>query len=231
MWLGPPIEQFDSRKKWPGCVHPIRDQGDCGGCWAFAASEVLSDRFCIASKGAVNVTLSPEDLISCDITKYTMGCDGGVPEYAWRYLESTGISTDSCIPYIGNKTEDCPKTCADGSEMRKYKASMGSVILLDGASSAAQQYLAADGPIQAAMLVYQDFFAYKSGIYHHVTGKFLGKHSVKIVGYGLENGLAYWTLANSWGPNWGVDGYFRMTRGINECGIDNEIVLGKPLLN
>jgi hypothetical protein len=57
------------------------------------------------------VTLSPQDLISCDIGTYNMGCAGGVPEYAWRYLETTGISTDDCIPYIENAAETCPLHC------------------------------------------------------------------------------------------------------------------------
>jgi hypothetical protein len=63
-------------------------QGHCGGCWAFGATETLSDRFCIATNGTTNVSLSPQDLISCGHVrtppKYLLGCDGGVPEYAWK---------------------------------------------------------------------------------------------------------------------------------------------------
>jgi cathepsin B len=72
---------FDSRSQWPGCVHAIRDQGQCGSCWAFAATEALSDRFCIASGGRTNVVLSPEDMVSCD--KSNMGCNGGYLDRAW----------------------------------------------------------------------------------------------------------------------------------------------------
>ena len=67
-------ENFLAKDKWPTCVHEIRDQQRCGSCWAFAATEVLSDRFCIASEGAVNVILSPQDMVSCD--KADMGCNG-----------------------------------------------------------------------------------------------------------------------------------------------------------
>lgn len=225
----PPVN-FDSRTQWPGCIHAIRDQGSCGGCWAFGATEVLSDRFCIASKGKVNISLSPQDLISCDIGKYTMGCDGGVPEYAWKYLETTGISTDECIPYMGNKTEVCPTKCVGDSDFHKYKVATGTTRLLDGAASAAQQYLWQGGPIQAAMVVYKDFFSYKSGIYSHVSGEYLGKHSVKIVGYGVDAGIAYWTVANSWGPTWGNEGFFNIKRGCGESGIENEMVYGTPSL-
>lgn len=72
---------FDSRTQWPGCVHAIRDQAQCGSCWAFAASEALSDRFCIASGGKTNVVLSPQDMVSCDKSNYA--CNGGYLNLAW----------------------------------------------------------------------------------------------------------------------------------------------------
>lgn len=221
---------FDARTAWPGCVQAIRDQGSCGGCWAFATAESLSDRWCIESKGAVNVTLAPEDLLACDVTKYTLGCNGGVPEYAFKYVETTGISSDGCIPFAGNNTPACPATCADGTTMKKYKTKMGSTRLLNGASSAAQQYLATGGPLQAAFFVYDDFFAYKSGIYKRSpNATLMGKHSVKLVGYGVDPaGQAFWTVANSWGPKWGDKGFFKTLRGANQCGIENEIVCATP---
>lgn len=90
-------DTFDSRDKWGSCVHPIRDQAQCGSCWAFGASEALSDRFCIASNGSIDVVLSPEDLVACDNIDH--GCNGGYLAMAWRYLTNTGIVTDSCFPY------------------------------------------------------------------------------------------------------------------------------------
>merc|ERR1712054_452621 len=68
-------ESFDSRKQWPNYIHPIRNQERCGSCWAFAATEALSDRLDIATQGKTNVVLSPEDLVSCDMTDN--GCGGG----------------------------------------------------------------------------------------------------------------------------------------------------------
>jgi len=67
-------ESFDARTKWPSCIHPIRNQEECGSCWAFSASEVLSDRLCIATNEKTNVVLSPEYMVACDKTNY--GCDG-----------------------------------------------------------------------------------------------------------------------------------------------------------
>jgi cathepsin B len=87
---------FDARSQWPGLIHPIRNQMRCGSCWAFSASEVLSDRFAIASK-AKSPVLSVEDMVSCD--KGDLGCHGGQLPKAWDYLTNTGIVTDSCFPY------------------------------------------------------------------------------------------------------------------------------------
>jgi len=73
--------EFDARTQWPNYVHAVRDQQQCGSCWAFGASEAFSDRWAIATQGKVNVVLSPEDMVSCDSSDY--GCGGGYMENAW----------------------------------------------------------------------------------------------------------------------------------------------------
>jgi len=90
-------DSFDSRTQWPHCVHAIRDQAKCGSCWAFAATEALSDRICITSEGKVDVVLSPQDLVSCDW--WDRGCNGGILSWAWSHLKKTGATTDECMPY------------------------------------------------------------------------------------------------------------------------------------
>lgn len=112
---------FDARTKWGSCVHPIRDQKQCGSCWAFAGSEALSDRFCIHSSGAINKVLSPEDMVECDSTNF--GCNGGNLGTAWRYLYNTGIVTDTCLPYTSGTgiTGKCPTKCSNGEDWVKYK--------------------------------------------------------------------------------------------------------------
>jgi len=81
---------FDSRQKWPGKIHPIRNQEQCGSCWAFGATEALSDR--IAIQGGANVVLSPQQLVSCDTSNY--GCEGGYLNLAWQYMQTTGVVSD-----------------------------------------------------------------------------------------------------------------------------------------
>jgi len=85
-----------------------------------------------------------------------------------------------------------------------------------------QASLMQDGPMEVAFSVYSDFENYVSGIYHHVTGDMLGGHAVKLVGWGTENGVDYWRIQNSWNPFWGENGYFRIVRGTDECGIEDD---------
>lgn len=89
-----------------------------------------------------------------------------------------------------------------------------------------------NGPITASMSVYEDFLTYKSGVYTHKTGKNLGGHAIKLLGWGeTEDGTPYWLLANSWNDSWGDNGYFKIYRGNNTCGIESGLYAGIPSLN
>lgn len=85
-----------------------------------------------------------------------------------------------------------------------------------------------NGPFEIAFDVYEDFLTYKSGVYSHVSGKHLGGHAVRLVGWGVENDVPYWKVANSWNDDWGDNGYFRIKRGSDECGIESSGVAGVP---
>lgn len=212
--------EFDWRKQHPSCVHDIRDQEQCGSCWAFAGSETLSDRFCIASEGKIDVVLSPQDMVSCDA--WDLGCNGGILPWAWSYLEKTGVVTDECMPYTsGNgKVGSCPKKCQDDSEKKKYKCVKGSVVKASGIE-AIQSEVLANGPVETGFTVYEDFFNYKSGVYHHVSGGVAGGHAIKVIGYGVESNTPYWLCANSWGGSWGMSGFFKIKQG--DSGINQQM--------
>ena len=83
------------------------------------------------------------------------------------------------------------------------------------------------GSVEAAFTVYEDFLTYKSGVYTHKTGRALGGHAVKILGWGVESGVDYWLVANSWNEDWGDKGFFKILKGQNECGIESGIVAGE----
>lgn len=221
-------ENFDSRVQWKNCVHPIRDQQSCGSCWAFAASEVLSDRFCIATQGKTNVVLSPQDLVSCDANDF--GCDGGYLDKSWDYLQETGIVTDECLPYKSGSGDSgvCPFTnsqkCKKGT-FKKYKVSShGQHRSIAEAKASIFEH----GPIEAGFDVYDDFMSYSGGIYRRTSNSLLGGHAVKVVGWGKDanDGTEYWIVANSWNVGWGERGFFRIAFG--ECGFEDDLWSGIP---
>ena len=86
-----------------------------------------------------------------------------------------------------------------------------------------------NGPVEAAFTVYEDFLTYKSGVYQHMTGQADGGHAIKVMGWGTENGTAYWLVANSWNEDWGDHGTFKIRRGTDECGIEDQVIAGKYL--
>jgi len=145
---------------------------------------------------------------------------------AWAYLRDTGIVTDSCFPYsAGQGTAPvCESTCSDSERYVKTRAS--SIFAINGVPNMAKE-IVTNGPIQVAFKVYKSFMNYKTGVYSKHTWETLpeGGHAVKMVGYGTEDGVDYWTVANSWGPTWGDEGFFKIKKGNNECGIEK---LGPP---
>ncbi|KAL9656436.1 hypothetical protein ABK040_005201 [Willaertia magna] len=221
--------RFDFREQWPQCVRPVKDQMHCGSCWAFSASSVLADRFCIASGGRVNVDLSPQFMVSC--SGQNNGCYGGFFDATWRFLVAVGTVSETCVPYVsfGGFVPACNiKSCGvPGQSSPFYQAK--SARKLEGMLDIMTD-LKENGPVQLAMGVYKDFYSYKSGVYRHVTGKYVGGHAVKIVGWGFDTAsrLPYWICENSWGKDWGINGYFWVLRGHGECGIGKLVWSGKP---
>lgn len=220
-------KEFDSRKNWAECAFPVRQQEHCGSCWAFSGASVLTDRFCIASKGQIKQVLSPQDMVSCDAGD--MGCNGGLLDRAWTYLEKSGIVADTCFPYVsgdGKTVPHCPHgTCQDSKvKYTKYRAVAGSSKALT-CSNQIKLEIFKNGPVQTGFMVFEDFMHYKSGVYEFTHGKKLGGHAVKIIGWGNEDGKDYWIAQNSWGPEWGEAGFFRIKQG--ECMFDENAYAGQ----
>jgi len=217
---------FDARQQWPGAIHPIRNQEQCGSCWAFGATESLSDRFAIQSNLSTNTVLSPQQLVSCN-TGQNLGCNGGYPILAWQYMQATGVVTDACYPYTsgGGVTGNCllsstTTTCPGGSGTVQYY-NAATAYAVGTTVAAIQTEIYTNGPIEVAFDVYQDFFSYTSGVYVHTTGSLAGGHAVKMIGWGTLSGTPYWTCSNSWGTSWGMQGFFLIESGVDECGIES----------
>jgi len=122
----------------------------------------------------------------------------------------------------------CPSKCdaaatAPHSNFTADKWSFEGGTQSANGEDAIMQAIMTGGPVETAFDVYDDFENYVSGIYSHVTGKMGGGHAVRIVGWGVDSGTKYWKVANSWNPYWGEKGYFRIKKGNNECGIENQV--------
>jgi len=238
-------ENFTAADQWPGCssMSLIWNQAECGSCWAFGAVESFTDRYCIVNNENENPLFSPQYVVTCDDS--ADGCQGGEASLAWEFIRSSGLPTNTCQPYT---IPTCPPAqqpclnfkptprcvrgqCTTSESWNTVKAS--SIYSVSGASGGLhmQTELSTNGPIEACFNVYEDFVHYKSGVYVHKTGQLLGGHCVRIVGWGVEGSLPYWLVTNSWTTYWGDEGYFKILRGKNECGIEDDVVAGIPDTN
>jgi len=199
-----------------GYVTPIKDQGQCGSCWAFSAVASLEGQhFKAAGK---LVSLSEQNLVDCSGKQGNMGCDGGLMDQAFTYIQvNKGIDTEASYPY----------EAVDG-RCRFKAANVGATDngftdITSGSESDLVNAIATVGPISVAIDASQDSFQfYSKGIYYE---KYCSSteldHGVTAVGYGTQGtGKDYYIVKNSWGTSWGDQGYILMSRNKNNnCGI------------
>lgn len=186
---------------------PIKNQGDCGACVAFAFIGALETVVQINANNTFNCDLSEAHLLFC-----TGGsCDFGIlPWDALEYLQDYGVTDESCFPY-NDIDMNCQSKCPDW-ESRTVKVNTSGFASYGEIKDALINY----GPLFTSFTPHVDFYSYKEGIYEPVWGAPLSPHCVSIIGYNdIEE---YWICKNSWGPNWGENGYFRIK--YRKCGID-----------
>jgi cathepsin B len=192
---------FDARDVWPTCLGPVYDQGGCNSSWAITAASVASDRYCIAKK--VNVALSPQMLISCVVKT----CEGPFsPDPVMSYMANPGLPTRQCVKYTAAAGE-CPTKCDDGSALKNYACKANAIKGED----AIKTEIMTNGPVLATFMETIDFKDYYDGIYYHAHPKKPNNFPtvLKLVGWGVENGINYWIAQHSVGPSFGENGYVR----------------------
>lgn len=185
------------------------------------------------------------------------GCDGGYDDEAWSYFLHTGICTggdykskEGCQPYtlptcehhVSGPRKNCSAygdvptpRCQKSCYNKKYKEPkdkdlhlVKSIFSTGGDVKKIQREIFKHGPLEAGFSVYEDFLSYKSGVYQHTSGSYLGGHAVKVIGWGTEDGTDYWLVANSWNTDWGDNGFFKIKRGTDECGFESSLNGGYP---
>jgi hypothetical protein len=192
-------------------VTGIRDQGQCGSCWAFGALAAMESRTLImANTPGYELDLSEQYLVSCS----PGSCNGYSLSGTCIFLENDGTVDEDCFIYRANDQIPCASACSDWSERIRV---IDDWYWLNSNEQAIKNELQ-NGPVYAGFRVYEDFYSYSSGVYQHVWGSQLGAHAISIIGW--DDGTDCWICKNSWGPGWGEDGYFRIRKGQNECGIE-----------
>jgi len=207
----------DWRKK--GVVTPVKNQGSCGSCWAFAAVETL-ESFLILAVNATRL-LSPQNMLACTPNPQhcggTGGCSGATSELGYQYVADKGIASEADYPY---RARDTP---CDETKPKTVK-STGFVKLPENDYAALATAVATLGPM-AVSVDASEWFAYSSGVFTGCpTSRIDINHAVQAVGYGTDGGRDYWTVRNSWGGTWGEQGYIRIFKfsdgAKSHCGID-----------
>lgn len=189
---------------------PVKDQKDCGSCVAFGVLSAFEIILKSNSDNYYNFDLSEGQFFFCG----GGSCGSGwFPKNALDRLKTTGVPPETCLPYQSKNTE-CKNACDDWQK----KVAKISNYRRANSVEAMKEAIVTHGPLVATFIVYEDFKYYNSGIYEHVWGSELGGHCVAIVGYNDEPG--YWICKNSWGTNWGEEGFFKIK--YKECEINQE---------
>ncbi len=214
-------DAWDWREK--GYVSPVKDQGSCGSCWAFSTVGNLEGLY--YKEKQTMVTMSEQMLVDCDT--YDSGCNGGLMENTFTWLkENGGIMTDTDYPYKGRKgTCQSDETKYVDMQITGYtKLGSGSSTWDPVDEDEIKEFLYETGPLAVALNA-NPLQTYSSGILDKTSSQCPTSgmnHAVTMVGYGHDDSQDkdYWIVKNSWGKNWGEDGYFRIRRGTGCCGIN-----------
>lgn len=204
-------------KDWreAGIVSPVKNQGSCGSCWTFSTTGALEAAY--TQLTGKSISLSEQQLVDCATDFNNFGCHGGLPSQAYEYIKyNGGLDTEETYPYLGVNS-----ICKFKPESVGVKV-VDSVNITLGAEDELKHAVGVVRPVSVAFEVVKGFRFYKSGVYTSDTcgsSPMDVNHAVLAVGYGVEDGIPYWLIKNSWGTHWGDDGYFKMELGKNMCGV------------
>lgn len=212
-------------------IEGVMDQGDCGSCYAISSVRMLSARHKVKQNNSKLEPWSISFPLAC--SEYNQGCDGGYGFLLAKWSGEVGLLPESCLAY--SATGVCKLDC----DLKKFKEKRYRVdnhryvgSFYGGANEREiMEEVYKNGPVAVGMRVDEDFSFYDSGVYassvkHNKTTPEEWErvdHGILLVGWGVDNGKKYWRLQNSWGEDWGEDGYFRIARGDDESAIESMV--------
>jgi len=217
-------ESVDWRTKTPAVVTAVKNQGACGSCWAFSATETIESAVAIATGKLLD--LSEEQIVDCspnpDHCGGSGGCKGSTQPLAFNYTLSNPITTSESYPYGKLLHGKCKQ-----EKIQPAAGITGYKLVPKNNYTELAAAVATIGPI-AISAAAGPWQLYESGVFSKNCG-YTMDHGIQLVGYGAEGSQMYWTVRNSWGPGWGEKGYIRIARygeGKEPCGTDKKPASG-----
>lgn len=220
-------EAFDWRNKdGHNFLTPVVTQGDCGSCYTISTIHMLTARNRVRAGDTKEPSFSVSFPLYC--SEYNQGCDGGYGFLMSKWNEDVGLVPEGCAPFsTGGGSCKVTSSCKLGST--RYRAHNHHYVggYYGGSDhNSIRKELVEGGPLVMSFEPKEDFMYYKNGVYKSSPNKIHQEweqvdHAVLLVGYGVDGQQAYWTLQNSWGTDWGEDGFFRMARGSDESGCES----------
>ncbi|MBN2185552.1 MAG: T9SS type A sorting domain-containing protein [Candidatus Krumholzibacteriota bacterium] len=201
-----------------GIISSVKNQGACGSCWDFAAIGVLEAL--LLQHQSIEYDLSEQQILSC-VTPGT-GCSGGWYSWAWEYIKTTGVADESCMPYEANDAVPCIDylceklaTCGEWIDVPNNVDAIKQAVMIS--------------PVATTFTAYGDFSSYGGGCYDHVDTSPIN-HGVVIIGWddAMCDGEGAWLIKNSWGPSWGLDGFFWIKYGACKVGYATQLLYYNP---